>query len=132
MNESTTQSSTFYEKLRRLFATRIGKAVLAITSVVIMIGILIVLFTWLDLERYFDDFVEGVTTTMLLYVFALVFGFFVGLVFAIARVYGGPIISRIATAYIEVIRGTPVVTQVIIIAYLPDTINILLEAQGYL
>jgi polar amino acid transport system permease protein len=127
---STTQSSTPYQTLRRVFATRIGRAFLAITSVVAMVVILLVLFITLDLVQFFDEFVEGVSTTLSLYVFALVFGFLVGLLFAIVRVYGGPILSRIATGYIEVIRGTPVVTQVIILAYLPDTINIFLNAQG--
>ena len=130
MNTSTTQSSTFYEKLRRTFVTRIGRAFLAIGSVVAMLAILVVLFVFFELEDYFDGFVEGVSSTMSLYIFALVFGFLVGLLFAIARVYGGRILSRIATAYIEVIRGTPIVTQIIILAYLPDTINIFLESQG--
>lgn len=116
--------------MRRAFATRIGRAFLATISVVAMVVILFVLFIVLELESYFDEFLEGVSTTLSLYVFALVFGFFVGLFFAITRVYGGRILSRIATGYIEVIRGTPVVTQVIILAYLPDTINIFLNAQG--
>jgi polar amino acid transport system permease protein len=130
MNTSITQSSTLYERLRIAFATRRGQAFLAIMSVVAMSGILLVLFITLDLERFFDGFLEGVSTTLSLYIFALVFGFLVGLFFAITRVYGGPILSRIATAYIEVIRGTPVVTQIIILAYLPDTINFFLNSQG--
>ncbi len=130
METSTTQSTSPYKKLRRTFETRTGRAFLAIVSVVAMIVTLIVLFVVLDLERYFDEFLEGVSTTLTLYAFALVFGFFVGLFFAIMRVYGGPILSRIATGYIEVIRGTPVVTQIFILAYLPNTINIFLEAQG--
>jgi polar amino acid transport system permease protein len=127
---STTQSSTPFETIRKAFATRIGRAVLAIISVVAMVGMLLVLFVTLELESHFDEFLEGVSTTLSLYIFALVFGFLVGLFFAITRVYGGPILSRIATGYIEVIRGTPVVTQVIILAYLPDTINIFLNSQG--
>lgn len=130
MTTSTTQSSTPYQTVRRAFSTRIGQAFLAIISVVAMIVILVVLFVVLDLESHFDDFLEGVSTTLSLYIFALAFGFLVGLFFAITRVYGGAILSRIATGYIEVIRGTPVVTQVIILAYLPDTINIFLNAQG--
>ncbi|MHA2230321.1 MAG: amino acid ABC transporter permease [Candidatus Thorarchaeota archaeon] len=130
MTTITTQSSTPYETLRSVFATRIGRAFLAIASVVAMIVILVVFFVILELELYFDEFLEGVSTTLSMYAFALVFGFFVGLFFAITRVYGGPILSRIATGYIEVLRGTPIVTQIIIIAYLPDTINIFLVAQG--
>ena len=116
--------------MKRKLSTRIGRALLAITFVVGMVGILFMLFVVLELVSYFDEFLEGVRTTLTLYVFALVFGFLVGLFFAIIRVYGGSISSRIATGYIEVIRGTPVVTQILILAYLPDTINIFLNAQG--
>ncbi|MFX0108111.1 MAG: amino acid ABC transporter permease [Candidatus Hodarchaeota archaeon] len=130
MTTSTTESSTPFKAVRRALSTRIGRVFLAITSVVVMSVTLVVLFIVLELDSYFDEFLEGINTTLSLYVFALVFGFGIGLFFAIVRVYGGPITSRIATAYIEVIRGTPVVTQIILLAYLPSTINIFLEAQG--
>jgi polar amino acid transport system permease protein len=130
MTTGTTRLKTVLETIKRKFSTRIGRGVLAITLVVGMTGILFALFEVLDLQSYFDEFLDGVSTTLTLYAFALFFGFLVGLFFAIIRVYGGPILSRIATGYIEVIRGTPVVTQIIILAYLPDTINVFLNAQG--
>jgi polar amino acid transport system permease protein len=130
MTTNKTQSSSPLQTLREKFRTRVGRAFLAIVSVIVMTGILMGLFVYYGLERFFDEFLDGVSTTLSLYIFALIFGFLVGLFFAIARVYGGGILSRVATGYIEVIRGTPVVTQIIILAYLPDTLNIFLSSQG--
>ncbi|NWF95782.1 MAG: amino acid ABC transporter permease [Candidatus Thorarchaeota archaeon] len=80
---------------------------------------------------YYGQFVSGVAMTMGLYVFALAFGFVLGLVLAIVRVYGNPIASRISTAYIEIIRGTPVVTQMLLIALAPHALRDLMLAMGY-
>ena len=65
-----------------------------------------------------------------LYIFALILGLGLGIVLSIGRHYGGAIISRISTAYIEFMRGTPLLAQILIITYLPRTINLWLEAQG--
>lgn len=65
-----------------------------------------------------------------LYIFALFLGLGLGIILSIGRHYGGPIISRISTAYIEFMRGTPLLAQILLITYLPYTINIWLEAQG--
>lgn len=131
MTTNTAKPKNSFEKMKAKLSTKIGRAILAVTSVATMIIVLLVFFVILDLETFLDDFIEGVNTTLTLYAFALIFGFLVGLVMAIARIYGGAVLSRIATGYIEVIRGTPVVTQIIIFAYLPDTINIFLRAQGF-
>ena len=65
-----------------------------------------------------------------LYVFALFFGFGLGIVLAIGRHYGGPVLSRIATAYIEFMRGTPLLAQILAIWVVPFAINAYLESQG--
>nr|KXH73592.1 MAG: hypothetical protein AM325_13780 [Candidatus Thorarchaeota archaeon SMTZ1-45] len=65
-----------------------------------------------------------------LYAFALSFGFILGIIFAIARHYGGPVVSRLATAYIEFLRGTPLVAQILAFNILPFAINSWLIAQG--
>ncbi len=75
------------------------------------------------LVSYFDELAQSFLITMELYIVGLVLGFSIGLTFAIMRQYGGRIFSRIATAYIEVIRGTPLITQVLIIYALPVAIN---------
>ncbi len=85
----------------------------------------------LQFEEYVDDFVDGFLTTMGLYIFALVMGLGLGLLIAIARQYGGGISSRIATGYVEVIRGTPLLSQIFIIWFLPPAINAALVSMGY-
>ena len=60
---------------------------------------------------YWDEILEGFLMTMWLYMWALILGFFVGLIFALLRHYGGRIISPVATGYIEVVRGTPMLVQ---------------------
>ncbi|NHJ14934.1 MAG: amino acid ABC transporter permease [Candidatus Thorarchaeota archaeon] len=130
MTTDNPESSIDFERIKKILSTRLGRLFVAIASVAGMIVVLLVLFVILDLERFFNRFVEGVNTTLALYVFALAFGFLVGLVMAIARVYGGSILSRVATGYIEVIRGTPVVTQILLLAYLPDMLNIYLSDVG--
>ncbi len=57
-------------------------------------------------------------------------GFFLGLLLSIIRQYGGWVISRIATGYIELVRGTPLLAQLFLIYFLPFSINAILEAQG--
>ncbi len=83
-----------------------------------------------QIANYMDQFIHGLMTTLGLYIFALAIGFVIGLVLSIVRLYGGPVSSRFATGYIEVIRGTPLVTQIFIFAYAPDAINTALEMAG--
>ncbi|MFW9800958.1 MAG: amino acid ABC transporter permease [Candidatus Thorarchaeota archaeon] len=80
---------------------------------------------------YGDHIVSGFVTTMYLYSTALVMGFFLGLLLAIARQYGGRIISRVATGYIELFRSTPLLVQLFLIFMLPFGISRYLESLGY-
>jgi polar amino acid transport system permease protein len=82
------------------------------------------------LEPYYDELVNGFFMTMGLYIFALFLGLGLGIIVAIARHYGGPISSRIATGYVEILRGTPLLTQIVIVVYFPPVLNAFLEAQG--
>jgi polar amino acid transport system permease protein len=75
------------------------------------------------LFSYLDELAQAFLVTMELYIVGLVLGFVMGLTFAIMRQYGGRVLSRIATGYIEVIRGTPLITQVLIVYAIPVTIN---------
>jgi polar amino acid transport system permease protein len=83
-----------------------------------------------QLEKYIPDLVNGFLMTMGLYLFALFLGLGLGIVLSIGRHYGGPVISRISTAYIEFMRGTPLLAQILLITYLPYTVNLWLEVQG--
>jgi len=66
---------------------------------------------------YWDRIFSGFLSTMWLYGWALMIGFFLGLVLSLLRQYGGKIFSRIAAAYVEFIRGTPLIAQLFFIFY---------------
>lgn len=73
---------------------------------------------------FWDHILSGFIIMLWLYGLALVIGFVLGLVLVILRQYGGKLFSGIATGYIEVIRGTPLLAQVLLLFYLPTTLNI--------
>jgi len=68
--------------------------------------------------------------SMGLYIFALFFGLGLGIILAIGRHYGGPVTSRISTAYIEFMRGTPLLAQILAVVFIPKVLNAWLVAQG--
>jgi len=66
-------------------------------------------------------FLSGVVITLKLTAVGLVMGFVIGLMAAIARVYGGRYLKAISILYIEVFRGTPLLVQLFLIYFgLPD------------
>lgn len=79
---------------------------------------------FLTVLEYWDKIFSGFILTMWLYMWALLLGFFLGLLLAILRQYGGMIFSRIATVYIEIIRGTPLLVQLLFLYYIPFSFNI--------
>ena len=83
------------------------------------------------ISDYWDHIIAGISMTIYLYITALVIGFFLGLLLAISRQYGGRIISRVATGYIELVRSTPLLVQLFILFILPFTISRYFEALGY-
>ncbi len=56
-------------------------------------------------------FVQGALVTILVSVLAMVIAVAFGLVLALVRMYGGRGVSTLATSYIELFRGTPVLLQ---------------------
>jgi polar amino acid transport system permease protein len=73
---------------------------------------------WLDLFRdALPAFKEGAIVTLELTAVGLVMGMILGLVAAVARVYGSPWVRRIAIGYIELFRGTPVLVQLFLIYF---------------
>lgn len=73
------------------------------------------------LQRVGPDLLQGLIVTLELTFVALVVGLFMGLPTALARVYGGKLLRRIAMAYIELFRGTPLLVQLFVVYYgLPD------------
>ena len=62
-------------------------------------------------------FVNGFKVSIQLTVFAALIGVAIGLLMAISKLTNNRILNRIATAYTDVIRGTPSVVQLIVIYY---------------
>jgi polar amino acid transport system permease protein len=72
---------------------------------------------FLTVLGYWDRIFSGFLSTMWLYGWALMIGFFFGLFLSLLRQYGGVVFSRVAAAYIEFIRGTPLIAQLFFIFY---------------
>lgn len=73
-------------------------------------------------RRTFDasmvwQFLEAALVTLKLSLLAFLLAVPIGLVLAIARVYGGAVASTLARIYIEVFRGTPVLLQLFVLYY---------------
>lgn len=67
--------------------------------------------------NYWNYFVLGVGNTLLITIFAVFFGFLLGLLFALLRWSKNLLFHSIAVAYIEFIRGTPMMVQVMFVYF---------------
>ena len=122
MKETVEQLSEENKLKRKKFLLRASIAVILIV-VLIIVSNLFCTFPFLVetdyciVAGYWDRLVSGFLATMWLYGWALMCGFFLGLFLSLLRQYGGSIFSRVATGYIEIIRGTPLVAQLFLIYY---------------
>lgn len=66
--------------------------------------------SWL---AYWPYFWHGIKTTLLISAVAIVFGLILGGILALMRISGSKFIRGIASAYVEFIRGTPLMIQVL-------------------
>ncbi|WP_432716291.1 glutamine ABC transporter permease GlnP [Pantoea agglomerans] len=74
-------------------------------------------FDWSVIWPAMPALLEGAKLTLIISIIGLVGGLFIGLVAGFARAYGGWITNNIALAFIEIIRGTPIVVQVMFIYF---------------
>jgi len=73
---------------------------------------------WLSLFRgALPAFLQGVVITLELTAVGLAMGFVLGMLAALARVYGGKWTRRFAVGYIELFRGTPLLVQLFLFYY---------------
>ena len=76
------------------------------------------LITMKDLVvRYYRFFLEGVSNTLIISVFTVLFGTILGVLMAMARMSKYKPLKWLATAYIEFFRGTPLMVQLMFIFY---------------
>lgn len=62
-------------------------------------------------------FIEAAGVTLLISVLAMALAIPLGLALAVARLYGGWVVSKLAEAYVELYRGTPVLLQLYVLYY---------------
>ncbi|MEJ7667481.1 MAG: amino acid ABC transporter permease [Luteimonas sp.] len=74
-------------------------------------------FQFRDVLAQQDAIVDGLVLTLQLSVGIISLGFVSGVVFATVLVYGKPWARRIAGAYVEVIRNTPLIVQLFLIFF---------------
>jgi polar amino acid transport system permease protein len=73
---------------------------------------------WLQFfQRALPAFLQGSLVTLQLTAVGLTMGFVLGLLSALARVYGGKWTRRLAVGYIELFRGTPVLVQLFLVYF---------------
>ncbi|KFX06987.1 glutamine ABC transporter permease [Pectobacterium betavasculorum] len=74
-------------------------------------------FDWSAIWPSLPLLMEGAKMTLLISVLGLLGGLVIGVVAGFARAYGGWFSSRISLVFIEIIRGTPIVVQVMFIYF---------------
>lgn len=74
-------------------------------------------FDWSVIWPAMPALLEGAKLTLIISIIGLVGGLFIGLVAGFSRAYGGWITNNIALVFIEIIRGTPIVVQVMFIYF---------------
>lgn len=65
----------------------------------------------------FPLLMKGLEITLLLTLFSIVFGTIWGISLALGKIYGNKYVSWLASAYIEIIRGTPLLVQLFILYF---------------
>ena len=91
---------------------------------------MIVEFDWSVIEGALPNLLEGTLMTIKITFWGLAGGFLLGALSGVTRAYGNAILSGIAQVYVAVIRGTPIVVQVMFIYFaLPLLADIRVDAE---
>ncbi|MFA7433305.1 MAG: glutamine ABC transporter permease GlnP [Gemmobacter sp.] len=72
---------------------------------------------WSIIFDFLPQLMAGAKMTIYITVFGLVGGMVLGAIAGLMRSHGGPVLNTIAFIYIEVIRGTPIVVQVMFLYF---------------
>ncbi|MBF3384094.1 glutamine ABC transporter permease GlnP [Burkholderia pseudomallei] len=74
-------------------------------------------FDWSAIWAALPDLMDGVRLTVFIAFFGLAGGFLVGMIAGMFRAYGPAVLNVLAQVYIELIRGTPIVVQVMFLYF---------------
>lgn len=69
------------------------------------------------LFKYYQYFLSGTGVTLLVSLFGVIFGVILGIFLCLMKLSNSRIANFISSAYIEVVRGTPLLVQLYIVAY---------------
>ncbi len=86
-------------------------------------------FDFSFLAERWPDFVSGAWLTVQLTLLSIAFGFAVGTVCALIRVYGSPLLRRPVGFYVELIRNTPLLVQIFIVYFGLSSLGLKLSAE---
>ena len=86
---------------------------------VLLLGVALVyaIFTSPDYTDAFYFIVPGLKVTLSVTVIAFLISLVLGLIFGLGRISSNPVIYNIATFYVEVVRGIPMIVIIIYVAY---------------
>jgi glutamine transport system permease protein len=87
-------------------------------------------FDWSVISSSLPALLQGAKLTVFITVAGLAGGVLVGLLFGLMRAYGNRFVSGLAFVYVEFVRGTPIVVQVMFIYFaLPVLLGIRVDAM---
>ena len=87
-------------------------------------------FDWSVIAGALPALLQGAKLTVFITVAGLVGGVLVGLLFGLMRAYGNRLVSTIGFLYVEFVRGTPIVVQVMFIYFaMPVLLEIRVDAM---
>ncbi|OAE54514.1 glutamine ABC transporter permease GlnP [Achromobacter mucicolens] len=87
-------------------------------------------FDWAVIEDALPNLLTGTLMTIKITFWGLAGGFLLGALSGVTRAYGNAVLSGIAQVYVAVIRGTPIVVQVMFIYFaLPLLADIRVDAE---
>jgi glutamine transport system permease protein len=83
---------------------------------------------WLIIIDFLPQLLKGAQVTLFITVAGLAGGIALGTIAGLMRAYGGRVLNAVAFAYIELIRGTPIVVQVMFLYFaLPVLANVRMD-----
>jgi polar amino acid transport system substrate-binding protein len=72
---------------------------------------------WEAARRYLPSLLQASVVTIVLSCLSMALAVAIGVLIAVGRVYGGPIARAALLAYVELIRGTPILLQLFVLYY---------------
>lgn len=73
--------------------------------------------SWEAAQRYFPSLLRAAAITIVLSCLAMMLAIAIGILIASGRVYGGRPVQMLLTAYVEVVRGTPLLLQLFVLYF---------------